>query len=51
MCIRDRWNTIPKAYHELDTYREQFEIQGDDEKLLFLDDLDKFLQDLEKKFQ
>ena len=64
MCIRDsiiakqilstdneKWNTIPKAYHELDTFREQFEIQGDDEKLLFLEDLDKFLQDLEKKFQ
>jgi exodeoxyribonuclease-1 len=47
----EKWNTIPKAYHELDTFREQFEIQGDDEKLLFLEDLDKFLQDLEKKFQ
>jgi exodeoxyribonuclease-1 len=47
----EKWNTIPKAYHELDTFREQFEIKGDDEKLLFLEELDKFLQDLEKKYQ
>jgi exodeoxyribonuclease-1 len=47
----EKWNTIPKSYHELDTFREQFEIKGDDEKLLFLEELDKFLQDLEKKYQ
>ena len=47
----EKWNTIPKSYHELDNFREQFEIQGDDEKLLFLEHLDKFLQELEKKYQ
>ncbi len=47
----EKWNTIPKSYHELDTFREQFEINGDDKKLLFLEELDKFLQDLEKKYQ
>ena len=47
----EKLNTIPKSYHELDTFREQFEIKGDDEKLLFLEELDKFLQDLEKKYQ
>ena len=47
----EKWNTIPKAYHELDTLREEFERQGNDEKLLFLEDWDHFLQDLEKQYQ
>ena len=47
----EKWNTIPKSYHELDNFREEFETQGDEEKLLFLEHLDKFLQDLEKKYQ
>ena len=47
----EKWNTIPKAYHELDNLREEYERQGDDEKLLFLEDWDHFLQDLEKQYQ
>ena len=47
----EKWNTIPKAYHELDNLREKYERQGDDEKLLFLEDWDHFLQDLEKQYQ
>ena len=49
--ISEKMGALPKSYHELDTFREQFEIKGDDEKLLFLEELDKFLQDLEKKYQ
>ena len=41
----------PKAYHELDNLREEYERQGNDEKLLFLEDWDHFLQDLEKQYQ
>ena len=47
----EKWNTIPKSYHELDNLREQFETQGDEDKLLFLEHIDKFLQDLEQKYQ
>ena len=47
----EKWNTIPKAYHELDNLREEYEKQGNDEKLLFLADWDHFLQDLEKQYQ
>ena len=46
-----KWNTIPKAYQELDNLREEYERQGNDEKLLFLEDWDHFLQDLEKQYQ
>mgnify|MGYP001356502552 FL=1 len=47
----EKWNTIPKAYHELDNLREEYERQGNHEKLLFLEDWDFFLQDLEKQYQ
>tara|TARA_B100000900_G_scaffold411595_1_gene431606 strand:- start:95 stop:1519 length:1425 start_codon:yes stop_codon:yes gene_type:complete len=47
----EKWNTIPKSYHELDNLREEYERQGDDEKLLFLENWDHFLQDLEKQYQ
>ncbi len=47
----EKWNTIPKAYHELDNLREKYEKQGNDEKLLFLADWDHYLQDLEKQYQ
>ncbi len=47
----EKWNTIPKAYNELDNLREEYERHGDDEKLLFLEDWDHFLQDLEKQYQ
>tara|TARA_B100001996_G_C18186285_1_gene410298 strand:- start:200 stop:526 length:327 start_codon:yes stop_codon:yes gene_type:complete len=46
----EKWNTLPKSYHELDTLREKYEGQGDEEKLIFLEELDDFLQDLEKKY-
>ena len=47
----EKWNTIPKSYHQLDTLREQYENQNDVEKLEFLGELDIFLQNLEKKYQ
>ena len=47
----EKWNTLPKSYHELDTLREKYESQEDEDKLLFLEELDAFLQGLEKKFQ
>ena len=46
----EKWNTLPKSYHQLDTLRNEYEEKGDDKKLTFLDDLDGFLQKLEKKF-
>jgi exodeoxyribonuclease-1 len=47
----EKWNTIPKSYHQLDTLRDQYENKKDDEKLGFLEELDNFLQNLEKKYQ
>jgi exodeoxyribonuclease-1 len=47
----EKWNTIPKSYHQLDTLRDQYENEKNDEKLNFLGELDGFLQNLEKKYQ
>ena len=47
----EKWNTVPKSYQQLDTLRDQYENENDDQKLQFLGELDKFLQDLEKKYQ
>ena len=31
----EKWNTIPKSYHQLDTLRDQYENEKNDEKLIF----------------
>jgi len=46
----NKWNTIPKSYQQLDTLRNEYEEKGDNGKLQFLEDLDNFLQQLEKNF-
>ncbi|MGA0412247.1 MAG: exonuclease domain-containing protein [Candidatus Puniceispirillales bacterium] len=46
----NKWNSIPKSYQQLDTLRNQYEEKGDFAKLEFLEDLDNFLQQLEKNF-
>ena len=47
----EKWNTIPKSYHQLDTLRDQYENEKDDERIEFLGELDNFLQNLENKYQ
>lgn len=47
----EKWNTVPKSYHQLDTLRDQYENEKDDEKIEFLGELDNFLQNLENKYQ
>ena len=47
----EKWNTVPKSYHQLDTLRDQYENDKDDKKLQFLGELDNFLQNIEKKYQ
>ena len=39
-----------QSYQQLDTLRNQYEEKGDFAKLEFLEDLDNFLQQLEKNF-
>ena len=47
----EKWNTIPKAYNELDTLRAKYEEDGDSERLALTNDINNFLEEIEKKYQ
>ena len=46
----EKWNTIPKVYSEIDTLRVKFEKQGNKENLAFLENINAYVEDLEKKY-
>ena len=46
----EKWNTIPRTYSEIDTLRAKFEKQDDKEKLKILDDINAYVEDLEKHY-
>ena len=45
----EKWNTIPRTYNEIDTLRNKF--KDDDNKLKALDDINSFIEDMEKNYQ
>jgi len=47
----EKWNTIPKAYQQLDNLRVKLEEEQDDEKLLFLNKLNDYLFELQNKYE
>ena len=44
----EKWNTIPRTYSEIDTLREKFEREGKPEKLIILDDINSYVEEMEK---
>jgi exodeoxyribonuclease-1 len=46
----EKWNTIPRTYSEIDTLRAKFEKQGEPEKLKILDDINAYVEELEKHY-
>ena len=48
---QEKWNTIPKAYSELDTLRVKYEEENDQERLAMMNDLNLFLEEIENKYQ
>ena len=46
----EKWNTIPRTYSEIDTLRSKFEKKDDKEKLKILDDINAYVEDLEKYY-
>jgi len=44
----EKWNTIPRTYSEIDTLREKFEREGQPEKLIILDDINIYVEEMEK---
>jgi len=47
----ENWNTIPNAYKEIDDLREEYDKANDKKTLLFLDQLNNLIENIEKKFQ
>ena len=44
----EKWNTIPRTYSEIDTLRIKFEKDNQPEKLKIFDDINAYVEDLEK---
>ena len=44
----EKWNTIPRTYSGIDTLREKFEREGKTEKLPILDEINAYVEELEK---
>jgi len=45
---KEKWNTIPRTYSEIDTLREKFEREGQPERLAILDDINAYVEEMEK---
>ena len=44
----EKWNTIPRTYSEIDTLREKFEREDKPENLTILDDINAYVEEMEK---
>ncbi len=44
----EKWNTIPRTYSEIDTLRAKFEKEGQPEKLVTLEEINAYVEELEK---
>ncbi len=45
---QEKWNTIPRTYSEIDTLREKFEREGDSHKLPMLEEINAYVEELER---
>ena len=48
---KEKWWTVSTCYSEIDTLREKYTDENDDEKLKFLEELKKNLMSIEKKYE
>ena len=44
----EKWNTIPRTYSEIDTLRAKFEKEDQPDKLVILDQINAYVEELEK---
>ena len=44
----EKWNTIPRVYSEIDTLREKFAREDQPKKLIILDEINAYVEELEK---
>jgi len=46
---KEKWNTIPRTYSEIDTLRNKF--KEDKEKLNMLNEINLYIEEMEKMYQ
>ena len=46
----EKWNTFSRTYSEIDTLREKFEREGDPGKLPMLEEINAYVEELEKDY-
>jgi exodeoxyribonuclease-1 len=46
---KEKWNTIPRTYSEIDTLRNKF--KNDQDKLNALDEINSYIEEMEKMYQ
>ena len=46
---KEKWNTIPRTYSEIDTLRNKF--KDDKEKLSMLNEINLYIEELEKMYE
>ena len=46
----EKWNTIPRTYSEIDTLRAKFEKENQPEKLKILEEINVYVEELEKHY-
>jgi len=46
---KERWNTIPRTFSEIDTLRNKF--KDDKDKLKMLDEINSYIEEMEKMYQ
>ena len=47
----EKWWTVGRSYLEIDTLRDKYENQNDQEKLKFLDELNEYVMSIQKKYE
>ena len=48
---KEKWWTIPTAMVEIDNLRDKYSDENDEEKLKFLDEFDKYIISIQKKYE
>ncbi len=46
----EKWNTIPRTYQEIDTLRDKFEREGKQNKLPMLEEINNYIEEIEKTY-
>ena len=46
---KEKWNTIPRTYSEIDTLRNKF--KDDKDKLKVLEEINSYIEEMEKMYQ